>query len=39
MLLPCFQAKDHDLVEIDAMRRYERYFVFVVGVQGYLVIS
>jgi hypothetical protein len=34
-----FQAKGHDLVAVDAMGRYERRFVFVVGMQGYLVIS
>jgi hypothetical protein len=26
-----FQAKAHDLVAIDAVRRYERRFVFIVG--------
>jgi hypothetical protein len=34
-----FQAKGHDLAAIDAMRRYERCFVFVVRMQGCLVIS
>jgi hypothetical protein len=38
MLLSVFQAKGHDLVEIDVVRRYERCFIFVVRVQGYLVI-
>jgi hypothetical protein len=34
-----FQAKGHDLVAIDAVSCYDRCFVFVVGMQGYLVIS
>jgi hypothetical protein len=41
LLVSCcriFQAKSHDFVAIDAMRRYERCFVFIVGMQGYLVI-
>jgi hypothetical protein len=38
MLLQRFQAKGHDLVAVDTMGCYERYFVFVVGMQGYLVI-
>jgi hypothetical protein len=33
-----FQPKDHDLVAIDVVRRYERCFVFVVRMQGYPVI-
>jgi hypothetical protein len=39
MLLQRFQAKSHHLVGIDAMGCYECYIVFVVGVQGYLMIS
>jgi hypothetical protein len=38
MLLQCFQTKGHDLVAVDVVRRYERRFIFVVGMQGYLVI-
>jgi hypothetical protein len=38
MLLQRFQADGHDLVAINALRHYERRFVFVVRVQGYLVI-
>jgi hypothetical protein len=34
-----FQAKGHDLIAIDAVRCYERRFVFVIRMQGYLVIS
>jgi hypothetical protein len=34
-----FQTKGHDLVVIDVVRRYERRFIFIVGMQGYLVIS
>jgi hypothetical protein len=33
-----FQAKGHDLVVIDVVRRYEHSFIFVVKMQGYLVI-
>jgi hypothetical protein len=33
-----FQAKGHDLVAIDAMRSYECCFVFIVRMQGYLMI-
>jgi hypothetical protein len=33
-----FQAKGHDLVAVDAVRSYECCFIFVVRVQGYLVI-
>jgi hypothetical protein len=39
MLLQRFQTKDHDLVAVDVVRRYERRFVFVVWMHGYLVIS
>jgi hypothetical protein len=38
MLLQRFQAKGHDLVAVDAVGRYERCFVFVVRMQGYLMI-
>jgi hypothetical protein len=34
-----FQAKGHDLVAVDVVRRYERRFDFVVRMQGYLMIS
>jgi hypothetical protein len=34
-----FQAESHDLIAIDAMGHYEHCFVFVVGVQSYLMIS
>jgi hypothetical protein len=33
-----FQAKGHDLVAVDVVGCYERRLVFIVGVQGYLVI-
>jgi hypothetical protein len=33
------QAKGHDLVAVHVVRHYERRLVFVVGVEGYLVIS
>jgi hypothetical protein len=33
-----FQAKDHDLIAVDVVMRYERHFVLVVRIQGYLVI-
>jgi hypothetical protein len=33
-----FQDKGHDLVAIDVVRHYERCFIFVVRVHGYLVI-
>jgi hypothetical protein len=38
MSLQRFQTKGHDLVAVDAVMRYERRFVFVVRMQGYLVI-
>jgi hypothetical protein len=34
-----FQAESHDLVSINAMRCYERCFIFDVRVQRYLMIS
>jgi hypothetical protein len=34
-----FQANGHDLVAVDVVGCYERRFVLVIGVQGYLVIS
>jgi hypothetical protein len=33
-----FQAKDHNLIAVDVVRRYERHSVLVVKIQGYLVI-
>jgi hypothetical protein len=38
-LLRRFQAKGHDLIAVDAVGRYERCLVFIVGMQGYLMIS
>jgi hypothetical protein len=38
MFLQRSQAKGHDLVVIYAVRHYECCFIFVIGMQGYLVI-
>jgi hypothetical protein len=33
-----FQAKGHDLVAIDVVGRYECCFIFIVRMQGYLMV-
>jgi hypothetical protein len=33
-----FQAKCHNLIAVDVVRHYECCLVFIVGVQGYLVV-
>jgi hypothetical protein len=41
LLICCFgvfQAKGHDLVAIDVVRGYERRFIFVIRMQGYLML-
>jgi hypothetical protein len=39
MLLQHFQAKGHEFVAVDVVGHYECRFIFVVRMQGYLVLS